>query len=129
MAKKKPPGDADDASTSLGDLLRASGYQPTTEPDPPPDSALSEAEPDAMRLSGRCVLRRTRKGRGGKAVTLVEGMDLTASALEHLAREIRKTLGCGATVEDKTIVVQGDQVDRLQPWLVERGVKKVVIGS
>lgn len=72
----------------------------------------------------KVVLRRTSKGRAGKSVTLVQG--LVGMPLKPLAKQIRSAMGCGSSVEDDAIVVQGDQRDRLATWLTEQGVKQVV---
>lgn len=75
------------------------------------------------------VVRREKKGRGGKAVTLVEGPGLAGRDLEALARELAKALGAGARVEDGAVVVQGEQVDRLVAWLGQRGFSGIVRGN
>ena len=110
---------------TLGDLLRARGVAVRDEPPPP------AASPEALDFGGapKIVLRREKKGRGGKTATVVEGLRLPPSALERIARDLKRALGCGATIEGDTIVVQGDMAARIEPWLVARGAKKVVIGN
>jgi len=68
------------------------------------------------------VLRET-KGRGGKAVTGVRGAPGDATALARLAQELRAACGCGGTVKDGTIEVQGDHVDKVMALLAQRGLK------
>ncbi|MCY2959116.1 MAG: translation initiation factor [Planctomycetota bacterium] len=75
------------------------------------------------------VVRREKKGRGGKAVTLAEGPGLAGRDLEALARELAKSLGAGARVEDGAIVVQGEQTDRLVAQLEQRGFSGIVRGN
>jgi translation initiation factor 1 len=112
----------------LGDVLRQHGVTVRETPEP---SAPAVSETDKMDFGGatKIVLRREKKGRGGKTATLVEGIKRPPSALERIARDLRKALGCGASVEGDTIVVQGDMAARIEPWLVARGAKKVVIGN
>ncbi|WP_029166231.1 translation initiation factor [Aminiphilus circumscriptus] len=74
----------------------------------------------------RVVLRRERKGRGGKTVTVVEGVPVPLA--EGLACALRKGLGCGSRVEEGVVVLQGDQVERSAAWFTARGVKKVIRG-
>jgi translation initiation factor 1 (eIF-1/SUI1) len=77
----------------------------------------------------RIVVRRERKGHGGKAVTIAEGAGLAGHDVSALARDAAKALGTGARVEDGTLVVQGEQTDRLIAWLAGRGFTSVVRGN
>ena len=77
----------------------------------------------------KIVLRREKKGRGGKTATVIEGIRLPPSGLERIARELKRALGCGARIEGTTIVVQGDLTARIEPWLADHGAKRIVIGN
>ena len=114
----------------LGDLLRQQGVTVRETPEPAaPAPASADAEKIDFGGATKVVLRREKKGRGGKTATVVEGIKRPPSALERIARDLRKALGCGASVEGDTIVVQGDMAARIEPWLIARGAKKVVIGN
>ena len=113
----------------LGDLLRQQGVTVRETPTPAAPAPAPEAEKIDFGGATKIVLRREKKGRGGKTATVVEGIKRPPSALERIARDLRHALGCGASVEDDTIVVQGDMAARIEPWLVARGAKKVVIGN
>jgi translation initiation factor 1 (eIF-1/SUI1) len=76
------------------------------------------------------VVRRERKGHGGKTATVIAGLALPAQGLEQVARSLRRSLGCGASAAGgEQVVVQGDQTDRVRAWLVARGVERVVVGN
>jgi translation initiation factor 1 len=79
--------------------------------------------------SGRLVVRREKKGRGGKTVTRVSGLELGEVELEQLAREMKRALGCGATVEEADILLQGALTERAAKWLRERTGAAVTIGN
>jgi translation initiation factor 1 len=64
---------------------------------------------------------RERKGRGGKAVTLVRGVALAADELAALGKQLRTACGCGGTVKDGVIEVQGDHAERIVELLKARG--------
>ncbi len=113
--------------SKLGDLLREQGVA-VGEPPPGPPAAPTAEQLD-FGGAQKIVLRREKKGRGGKTATVVEGIRVAPSALERIARELRRALGCGAAVEGGTIVVQGDMSARIEPWLSARGAKKIVIGN
>lgn len=93
---------------SLGDLLREQGFEGA--PEAEEEGAPGDESPTRL---GRVVVRRERKGRRGKTVTSVDGLDLPEAGREALARELRTTLGCGARVEGEQVVVQGDQRERV----------------
>ena len=86
-------------------------------------------EPIAPVVKGpaRAVVRYERKHRGGKEVTLVEKLELKPDALATWCREIKQALGCGGSVEESSIVLQGDQRSRLPALLTARGVARVTV--
>lgn len=99
----------------------------------PPGTPAAPAEEHAPRgpdpFAAKITVAKTRKGRGGKTVTTITGIAAGEGALEGIARELKHALGCGAAVEDGTIVVQGEHGPRIRSWLEARGAKRVVIGS
>ena len=91
---------------------------------------LAQGRPPAPEPKGpaRAVVRMERKGRGGKEVTVVEGLELGGSELERWLKELKQALGCGGTIEERAIVLQGDHRERLRAILPARGVRKVSVG-
>lgn len=80
---------------------------------------------DVMQLQGDGIarVRRETKGRGGKTVTTVSGLLLQGDELKTLAKQMKARCGCGGSLKDGVIEIQGDQVDVLCQWLVEKGFK------
>ncbi len=64
---------------------------------------------------------RETKGRGGKAVTLVRGLDLDAAQLAAIGKQLRTACGSGGTVKDGVIEVQGDHCERIAELLRAQG--------
>ena len=58
------------------------------------------------------------KGRKGKGVTLITGLPLNAKELKHLAKTLKQKCGCGGSVKNGTIEIQGDQRSTLETELV-----------
>ncbi|MFM6171746.1 MAG: translation initiation factor [Sphaerospermopsis kisseleviana] len=85
---------------------------------PPPTSPAPKKEPIE-----RLLLRRSTARRGGKTVLILEGFSpgWNESKLEDLLRELKASLGCGGQINGRTLEIQGDQPDRLQPLLESRG--------
>jgi translation initiation factor 1 len=81
------------------------------------------ASPAKVHSTGGVRVSRESKGRGGKVVTLVRGLDLPAPPLAALAKELRTLCGSGGTVKDGLIEVQGDHCDRILAHLLAAGWK------
>jgi len=110
--------------TNLGDLLAQAGLKGSGEAtDAVEASAPAPPGPERPTFAGKVVVRRTRKGRGGRTVTLVQGV---TAGHDAVARQLKKQLGAGARVEDGEVVVQGDQVERVARWLESQGAAEVV---
>jgi translation initiation factor 1 len=77
----------------------------------------------------KAVVRLERTGRGGKEVTVVEQLSQNPKELETWLKALKTGLGCGGVIEEKNLVLQGDQRERLEALLIKRGVQKVVIGN
>ena len=105
--------------------LKATLPAGTAPKDPP--SAPKSAAPDPF--GGKIVISMSRKGRGGRTVTIVSGIRGGEAVLDEVCRELKKALGCGASVDGETIVVSGDIIDRTRSWLEGKGAKRLIIGT
>jgi translation initiation factor 1 len=75
-------------------------------------------------------LTRETGGRGGKTVTVISGfVGIGLPEKEALARKMRGACGCGGTVKDGAIVIQGDQRETLARILLEAGFRPVLAGG
>ena len=72
-------------------------------------------------------MRRELKGRAGKTITRISG--IPDAELTPLASELKKALGCGATIEDGEILLLGELVDRAALWLEKAGAARIVKGN
>jgi translation initiation factor 1 len=72
---------------------------------------------------------RETKGRKGKGVTVVTGIPLPLDRLDDLAKQLKKKCGCGGTVKDGTVEIQGDQRDLLVEELTKLGFKVKRVGG
>jgi translation initiation factor 1 len=108
------------AALDSAGLRSASG--PT--PKPAPVAAPREAS------RGRVDIRREKGGRGGKTVTVVDGfIGIGLPEKERLAKSMRAACGCGGTVKDGRIEIQGDQRDTVARILSEAGFRPVLAGG
>jgi translation initiation factor 1 len=134
MGAKRADRIASDAGAlrvSLGDALARRGVtvsQPTSSGTPAADRARA-ATGFPLDRAGKITLRREKKGRGGKTVTVIAGLNWPTRQLDELARTLRKAFGCGSSVAGDTVVLQGDMTARAERWLLDHGARQVVIGN
>jgi translation initiation factor 1 len=67
-------------------------------------------------------VRLERQGRGGKVVTVVEGLPGHPAAIEEVARALKAKCGAGGTVKGRVVEVQGDHRDRVLAHLLALGL-------
>jgi translation initiation factor 1 len=79
---------------------------------------------------GRVDIKRETGNRGGKTVTVVSGfVGIGLPEKEQLAKKIRGACGCGGTVKDGQIEIQGDQRETVARILSEAGFRPVFAGG
>lgn len=66
-------------------------------------------------------LRMEKKGRGGKTMTVVDGLPRNTEFLKTLCADLKRLCGTGGAVADGAIELQGDLRDRLRPHLAAKG--------
>lgn len=73
--------------------------------------------------SEQVYVRLERKGRRGKSVTLIEGLQIPAANKEAPLRQLKTRLGTGGTDRDGILEIQGDHRDEIVPLLQDMGYK------
>jgi translation initiation factor 1 len=91
------------------------------------NGATAKAAP--QNNDGFVRLRREVKGRGGGTVIVISGIPLPAPEIKELAGVLKKKCGCGGTVKDGIIEIQGDHRDLLSLELQARGFKVKMAGG
>ncbi len=72
---------------------------------------------------------RETKGRKGKGVTLVTGIEMNDIELKFLAKDLKQKCGTGGTCKNGVIEIQGDQRDILVAELDKRGYRVKRVGG
>ena len=108
-AKQKPLTDLGEAEINLPNLPAG------------PEESPNFSEP--LWKLGRVVLRRERAHRGGKTVIVIDDFatHLPISVIEKTAKKIRLACGCGGTVKDRAIEIQGGQPGKIRAILETEG--------
>jgi translation initiation factor 1 len=128
MAKrpKEPPAPPGPFNAPFAGLAGRLGL-PAAPPAAAPASPAAPPAAPARPAPARAVVRFEKKGRGGKAVTVVEKLGLPPRELEAWLGELKRALGCGGAVEGDALVLQGDARERVAALLERRGVRKVTV--
>lgn len=88
----------------------------------------SDAKP--VKNRGRVDVLRTTAGRGGKTVTVAKNFTgIGLPEKEALCKKMRSAAGCGGTVKDGQIEIQGDQRAVVARVLTEAGFRPVMAGG
>jgi translation initiation factor 1 len=74
-------------------------------------------------------IQASRKGRGGKTVTVVTGFQVSPETLQGLAKQLKNQCGTGGTAKDNTIEIQGDFRPKLLEILTKLGYKAKISGG
>ena len=77
----------------------------------------------ATTKDGSARVRLEKKGRGGKTVTTIAGLQLTGADLKALASDLKRKCGSGGSVVDGVIEIQGDKADAVIAALQKAGYR------
>ena len=90
-----------------------------------PDAASKTpaADTDGVRI------QRQSKGRGGKQVTVISGLQLNASDMKSLLKDLKAGIGSGGTVKGAVLEIQGDRREQLLQLLAARGIEAKLSGG
>lgn len=87
------------------------------------------ASPRAERGDGVVRVRRETKGRGGRTVTVIDGIPLPNAGLRELATKLKQICGSGGSVKQGTIEIQGDHRDKVLAALKTRDYNVKLTGG
>jgi len=83
------------------------------------------ATPVAAPKRGRVVLRRETAHRGGKTVIVVHDFpsNIPLQLIREIGRKLQSACGCGGTVKQRRIEIQGNQVAKIRALLEQEGFR------
>lgn len=74
-------------------------------------------------------IRREKKGRGGKIVTVIMNLQLIPADRKALAKRLKKACGVGGAIKEGNIEIQGDQRDQVAAELEKLGYSIKFVGG
>ena len=96
----------------------------------PAQPVSGRGKPAAERNRGRVDIIRETGNRAGKTVTVITHFTGIGEAeKEQLAKKMRAACGCGGTVKEGRIEIQGDQRETVARILAEAGFRPVFAGG
>jgi translation initiation factor 1 len=113
MGKKK--SSHGNTSSAGGDRVVYSEF--ATARSPATERAVADLPPAKQTLK----VQVSRKGRGGKTVTVISGFQHRPETLKTLAKKLKAQCGTGGTAKDDSIEIQGDHAQTLIDALQQAG--------
>ncbi|OOF58995.1 stress response translation initiation inhibitor YciH [Rodentibacter myodis] len=92
---------------------------------------IKEEKSQVQRPKGDGIVRiqKQTSGRKGAGISIITGLDLPDEELKKLAAELKKRCGCGGSVKDGKIEIQGEKRDLLKQLLEQKGFKVKLAGG
>ena len=81
----------------------------------------TEPKKASIKTDGIVRIRRETKGRKGKGVTTVTGVELPEKELKDLCSRLKKMCGTGGALKNGVIEIQGDNRDKIKETLEQLG--------
>jgi translation initiation factor 1 len=92
-------------------------------------AALERGTPEVPPNQQTIKVEASRKGRGGKTVTVISGFQEKPEILADLAKQLKAQCGTGGTVKDNEIEIQGEHKQKLLEILKKLGYKAKISGG
>jgi len=89
----------------------------------------SPAVPTGNKAKQGVRIRREVKGRGGKTVSVIDGLPLPDGELKAILKKLKSQLGTGGAIKNGSIEIQGDHRDKLLQLLEKEGHKTKLAGG
>lgn len=87
----------------------------------PVKSCICKGDNSAQKSDGTVRIWLEKKGRRGKAVTLIKGVPLENSELKNLLKDLKRKCGTGGTMKNNIMEIQGDFGEVLAGELTKLG--------
>jgi translation initiation factor 1 len=99
-------------------------YREFGEEEPSTDE-MPELPPNQHKLK----IEASRKGKGGKTVTIVSGFQVSPETLTSLTKTLKNQCGAGGAMKDNAIEIQGDHRQKLLEIVTKLGYKAKLSGG
>lgn len=114
--------------SAFAGLASLRGELPSLDSSTPASEPIQESSSESGPSAAKLVLQREKKGRAGKTVTRLCGL-ASSEDRQRWAKQLKKDLGCGATIEGEDVILLGDVGTRAKTRLEAAGFRRVVLGN
>lgn len=90
---------------------------------------VSKEQSRSVSKDGIVRIHRETKGRKGKGVSIIHGLDADDKTLKALCTELKKKCGCGGAVKSGSIEVQTDDRNKLKGLLEAKSYQVKLAGG
>ncbi len=95
-----------------------------------PENAPQESKETTMKLdhfisNSTIRVHLEKKGRGGKAVSIIRGLKMTNTNMKQLEKSLKSHCGVGGSQKNNEIIIQGDQRDKIIAYLTKLGARDI----
>ena len=66
-----------------------------------------------------------KKGRGGKAVSIIRGLKMTNTLMKKIEKELKAQCGVGGSQKNGEIIIQGDKREKILEYFKKLGARDV----
>jgi translation initiation factor 1 len=94
-----------------------------------PGAAIERPVPELPPQQQQVRVQASRKGRKGKTVTVITGLQVKPETLAALLKQLKTQCGAGGTIKDNEIEIQGDHTQKVVQVLVQLGYKAKISGG
>ena len=91
--------------------------------------AVRKTSASADPATCKVTVRLDRKGRGGKTVTMIEGLQLRDEDNEKLLKRLKARFGTGGAVKNGALEIQGDHCEGIMAELGKMGYRPKRVGG
>ena len=91
----------------------------------PESDDTQELPPNQHKLK----IEASRKGKGGKTVTIISGFQVSPETLTSLTKTLKNQCGAGGAMKDNSIEIQGDCRQKLLEIVTKLGYKAKLSGG
>ena len=70
-----------------------------------------------------------KKGRGGKSVSIVRGLEMTNTMMKEVEKELKSICGVGGSQKNNEVIIQGDKRQKILEYFKKHGATNVKLAG